>query len=125
MKLPRALKPDVTYARNLVGAGLQGISTARKEQKEDERIFTPALARTVWAPIAIGAAVGVLAACLNGKRKSRHAVVGGLVGSVVGFGSGVAWASRGITKSAARNAISKVNTVRDAHWLEKNPVAYA
>jgi hypothetical protein len=123
MKLPQALKSDVKYAKNLVGAGLDGINSARKES--DKRVFTPALARTVWAPVAIGAAVGVLAACLKCNRKSHHAVVGGLVGSVLGFSGGVAWASRGITGAAARGAISKVNVVRDAHWLEKNPIAYA
>jgi hypothetical protein len=37
----------------------------------------------------------------------------------------LAWASRGYTGSAARGAIKKINVVRDARWLEKNPINYA
>jgi hypothetical protein len=51
--------------------------------------------------------------------------MGGLVGSALGFGGGVAWASRGFTGTAARHAIRGVNNVRDARWLERNPIDYA
>jgi hypothetical protein len=123
MKLPRLLQSDVTYVRDLVGAGWAGIGSARKES--GERVITPAFKRTVWAPIAIGTALGVLAACSKRGRKTRHAILGGLAGSVVGFGGSVAWAARGVTGAAARGAVTRVNTVRDARWLEKNPIAYA
>jgi len=123
MKLSESLKSDAGYVRDLVGAGWAGIDSARRDSGEPW--MTPAFKRTVWLPIAIGTAVGVAAAYSKSSRKTRYAVLGGLLGSVVGFGAGVAWASRGVTGAAARNAISKVNTVRDARWLEKNPIAYA
>jgi hypothetical protein len=123
MKLPESLQSDVTYVKDLVGAGWAGIDSARQES--GQCVITPAFKRTVWLPIAVGAALGVLAVCSKGGRKTRHAVLGGVVGSVIGFGGGVAWASRGITGAAARGAIQKVSTVRDARWLEKNPIAYA
>jgi hypothetical protein len=123
MKLSQSLQSDVTYVRDLVEAGWSGIDSARKES--GERVITPAFKRTVWVPIAIGTAVGVLAACSHKDRKTRNAIVGGLIGSLVGFGGGVIWASRGLTGAAARGAVSKVNTVRDARWLAKNPISYA
>ncbi|MGA1995977.1 MAG: hypothetical protein ABSH45_09365 [Bryobacteraceae bacterium] len=123
MKLPQSFQSDVTYVKDLIGAGWAGIDSGRKES--GERVITPAFTRAVWMPIAIGTALGVLAACSKRGRKTRHAVLGGLVGSVVGFGGSVAWASRGVTGAAARGAARKVNTVRDARWLEKNPIAYA
>jgi hypothetical protein len=123
MKLRESLQSDVTYVKDLVGAGWAGIDSARKESGEP--LMTPAFKRTVWLPIAIGTTLGVLAACSKSSYKTRHAVLGGLVGSVVGFGGGIAWVSRGVTGAAARRAIGKVNTVRDARWLEKHPIAYA
>jgi hypothetical protein len=123
MKLTQSLQSDVTYVKDLIGAGWAGLDSGRRES--GERVMTPAFKRTVWVPIAIGTAIGVLAACSKRSRKVHHAVLGGLVGSVVGFGGGVAWASRGVTGAAARGAVDKVNTVRDARWLRKNPIAYA
>jgi hypothetical protein len=35
------------------------------------------------------------------------------------------WQSRHFTRSAAQGAMKQVNAVRDARWLEKNPIAYA
>ena len=123
MKIPKSLQSDVTYVKDLVGAGWAGIDSARKESREP--LITPAFKRTVWLPIAVGTTLGVLAAYSKSSRKTRRAVLGGLVGSVVGFGGGVAWASRRVTGAAARRAIGEVNTVRDARWLRKNPIAYA
>jgi hypothetical protein len=81
----------------------------------------------VWVTAAIGGTIGALCALLNGRRNSRYRVVtlAGLVGGAIGFGSGVAWASRGFTSAVARNVTRNVNAVRDARWLEKNPINYA
>jgi hypothetical protein len=118
------VRSDIAYARNLVGAGLDGVSSAWKET--GSHAFAPALTGAVWGPIAIGAAAGILTACLNRKRRSGFIVaMGGVVGSALGLGAGVAYVSRGVTGAVARGAMRKVNTVRDARWLEKNPIAYA
>jgi hypothetical protein len=115
--------PDVRYARDLVEAGLDGAASALRRTNA---AAAPALKDTVWAPAAVGAIVGLLGACSASRRKSGyHLALGGLVGTALGFGCAVAWQSRGRAETAARGAIDKIATVRDARWLEKNPVAYA
>lgn len=119
MRTPRLSKPDLTYVSNLAKAGWDGVVTAPKDQ-------APAtLGRTVWAPVLMAASLGVLSACVGDKRRSKqHIAIGSLVGTAIGLGS-MAWASRKYTEQVARNVIQKVNVVRDARWLEKNPIAYA
>jgi hypothetical protein len=51
--------------------------------------------------------------------------LGGVVGGALGAGIGAAWGSRDFMRKVARGAIKDVNAVRDAHWLEKNPITYA
>jgi hypothetical protein len=58
------------------------------------------------------------------KRASGMAI-GGLVGTMCGVGAALAWASRDFTGPAARKAFRRINTARDAHWLELNPIDYA
>ena len=121
MKVPQARTSDVHYVVNLFQAGMDGVVSARKGAD-----MRPVWTRPAWAPAAIGAVVGATTASLTKNRRSGYGVaVGGLVGSVVGLGCGVAWASRGFTGALARGAIRKMNTVRDARWLEKNPIDYA
>jgi hypothetical protein len=118
----RSFRSDMAYLGGLVGAGLDGIASARLERN------SPAFARPplVFAPTALGAAVGALGTRLLGKRKSSsNVVMGGLVGSMVGCGAAVAWASRGSVLPAFRGAIREVSAVRDARWLEINPIDYA
>jgi len=121
MKVPWTLTSDVRYVIDLVQAGLDGIDSARKRAGLPLVSMSP-----VWAPTAIGAAVGASAASLNRNRKARYSVaMGGLVGCVVGLSCGVAWASRGFTGALARGAIRNINTVRDERWLAENPIDYA
>ena len=117
------LASDIAYFRNLIKAGLNGITSARNETSG---IFTPRWKAAAWTPALVGAAVGALSTCFDKKYRSvPRAAIGGLVGSALGFGGGVAWASRGFTGTAARHAIRGVNSVRDARWLERNPIDYA
>lgn len=113
-----------TYLKRLVGAGLDGISSARREF--DGSLFAPASQAVVWTPTAIGAAVGMLGTRWIGNRKSpSNVAMGGLVGGAFGAAAAVAWASRGFAGIAARKAVLQVNAVRDAHWLETHPIDYA
>jgi hypothetical protein len=117
------LASDIAYFRDLIKAGLNGITTARNERSG---IFTPRWQAAAWTPALVGAAVGALSTCFDKDRRSvPRAAVAGLVGSALGFGGGIAWASRGFTGTAARHAIRGVNNVRDARWLERNPIDYA
>ena len=115
---------DFTYLKQLAGAGLDGIVSARHELPGG--VFSPMSASAVWTPAAIGAAAGMLSARLVGRRASRYSLaMGGLVGSAVGLAAAAAWASRQFTGTAARRALPLLNAARDAHWLQKHPINYA
>ena len=123
MKLPLSLKSDVSHFINLIQGGWDGAIAARPT---DAPALTPDWPNAVWGPAAIGAAVGAWSTSWNRNRKSPYSVaVGALVGSALGFGCAVAWASRGFTGAVARGALERVNNIRDARWLEKNPIDYA
>ena len=124
MKLARSLISEVNYAIDLLQGGWSGAVAARKTSEIPA--FPPALTSAVWAPAAIGAAVGAWGTFLNRNRRSRsNVVLGGLAGSALGLGCAVAWASRGFTGVVARSAVRRINSVRDARWLVKNPIDYA
>ena len=119
-----SLKSEIVYARKLVEAGLDGIASTW--EKSGDRVVEPLTAARVWVPASIGAATGLVGVCLNRNRRSVSAfAVGGLLGSILGFSAGMAWASREFSGTAVKTAIGKVNTVRDARWLEHNPIDYA
>jgi hypothetical protein len=120
----RITSSDIAYFNNIVRAGLDGIASARNETYGS--IFTTPLKNATWAAAALGTAVGVVATCFDKDRRSvPRATIGGLVGSVLGFAGGMAWASRRFTGTATRRAMRGVNSVRDARWLERHPIDYA
>ena len=122
MRTTHALEFDLTYLKQLIGAGLDGIESARREHAGGEFASRPG----VWTPAAIGTTLGVLTTRLAGKRKSASRTAwGGVVGGVLGISAGLAWASRGLIGHAARTATRRVNATRDAHWLETHPIDYA
>jgi hypothetical protein len=127
MRIPPSLKSEVIFARDIVKAGLDAAASAGKAGPDGE---PPAplgrISQSALAPAAIGVAVGVLGVYLGRKdRKALTAVLAGLAGGALGFTGGVAWGTRDRTKACCQNAAHNVQVVRDAHWLEKNPVAYA
>ena len=122
MRTTHALEFDLTYFKQLIGAGLDGIESARREHAGSKSTSRPG----VWAPAAIGTTLGVLTTRLAGKRKSESSTAwGGFVGGVLGISAGLAWASRGMIGHAARTATRRVNATRDAHWLDTHPIDYA
>jgi hypothetical protein len=111
---------ELAYAKRLIGAGWEGFASARGERE------TRTLPGVSWTPAAIGAAVGVLSARAFGNRRSASTVaLGAVIGSMVGCGAAVAWKSRGLVLPAALGALREVNAIRDARWLETNPIDYA
>lgn len=127
MKMPERLKSDFAYVKNLVEAGFEGAASVRKDATNQTLAPSPGRGtRTAWASAAIGAAVGIGSAYLARDRKSGYDVLlGGVVGGSLGFGGALAWGSRDMTAAMAGGAVQKVNAVRDARWLEKNPITYA
>ncbi|HEY3837300.1 MAG TPA: hypothetical protein VGL72_12045 [Bryobacteraceae bacterium] len=108
-----SLKSEVIYARDMVKAGLDAAASGEK-------------AVTNLAPAVLGVAVGVLGVYLGRKgRMGNRALLGGLIGGALGFSSGVVWGTREQARVGCINAAQSVQAVRDARWLEKNPVAYA
>jgi hypothetical protein len=123
MQTPRWLKSDIRYAGRLAEAGWDGAVSGW--QCGGGRVFPPAWINVVWAPVTVGAAIGVLGAALKRKRRTPQGLAwSGLVGGAMGFGGGIMWAARDIANAAARGSLRGLGTVRDAHWIEKNPVAY-
>jgi hypothetical protein len=114
---------NLAYLKQLVGAALDGIDSARHELNCG--VYTSPFQAVVWTP-AIGATIGMLSTRLIGNRKSASSVaIGGLVGSVLGFAAGLVWTSRRLIGPSACTAIRRVNATRDAHWLETHPIDYA
>src|SRR4030095_12567566 len=89
MRSTHALEFDLTYLKQLIGAGLDGIESARREHARGAVAPRPA----VWTRPAIGPPLGVLTTRVGGKRNSasRTAWVG-FVGGVLGISAGLAWA---------------------------------
>jgi hypothetical protein len=126
MKMPQRVKSDLAYVRNMVEAGFEGATSVRKDGARLAASPRPNRARTEWVSAAIGVAVGMGSACLARERKSPYSVLlSGMVGGSLGYGGALAWGSRDRTVAMAGSAMQKVNAVRDARWLEKNPIAYA
>jgi len=118
MKVPQRLASEARHFGNLVQAGVDGVNYARKDTP-------PVSLSPVWVPTAIGAAAGMWIASRSKRNSGSGVALAGLIGSAVGLGCGFVWASRGVTGALARGAMREIDTVRDARWLERNPIDYA
>lgn len=128
MKLGAWLENNYKNTRELVESGYEGAKTAHKRVLHDEPVSTSLVrgARSSWKAAAIGACLGTVGAFISGERKSaRKVFLGGLAGGCIGFGSSMAWGSREVIGAMASEVRKNVGTVRDAHWLERNPIDYA
>ena len=119
MEILRSLEWDLAYFKTLVDAGWDGIRSIPRERDGDWAVAK-------WAPIAVGATLGVLSMQATKRRTSASKVaLGGLAGTLLGFGASQAWALRHIIGPAAGAGLRNVNVARDAHWLETHPITYA
>jgi hypothetical protein len=115
---------NLTYMKDLVAAGWEGIASVRQEF--GGAVFSPPLKAAAWRPAAIGAALGAVSAGMALQRRRKSTVAyGGAIGSIVGLGAAMAWSSHRFTRAAAQRGIRRVNAARDAHWLALNPIDYA
>lgn len=117
MQLLRSLESELSYAKKIAGAGWEGIASARQDVNRNP--FAMA-----WMPTAVGAGIGIVTSLIR-RRSASIAALGGMVGGAVGFGAGIAWGSKQFARTAARKSIRAINAVRDARWLERNPIDYA
>jgi hypothetical protein len=121
------LKSEVKYGRNVLHAGLEG-SRSGREAFLNGKPLTPYLNKSVCKaliPAAIGTCIGVLGGVTQRKRSVGRVVAAASLGGAIGFAVGIAWQSRGLTQSAVRGAAQQIGRVRDEHWFERNPNAYA
>jgi hypothetical protein len=128
MDLRKWSRAEVKYGRRIVDSGLEGVRSGEQEFLHG-RALTPFVAQSLRAaliPAAVGASLGVLAGLPVGRndRASRMLFLA-LLGGAIGLSAGLAWESRRMTESAARGALENIHKVRDEHWVEKHPVAYA
>lgn len=118
-------KCEVEYGRKILNSGLEGARSGREAFLEG-RPLTPFFSESVRkaiTPAAIGACLAILG-CSSNRGRGR-ALACGLLGSAVGFGAGMIWASRPLTTSILSSALRKISRVRDEHWLQRHPIDYA
>jgi hypothetical protein len=121
------LKSEAKYGRNVLHAGLEG-SRAGREAFLNGRPLTPYLNKSVCKaliPAAIGTCIGVLGGVSQRNRSAGRILAAASIGGAIGFAVGIAWENRGLTRSAVRGAAEQIGKVRDEHWFERNPIAYA
>ena len=59
------LQADIAYVADLVAAGIDGVISG---WQGTDRRGPPRLTREIWAPIFVGASIGVLSTCLTTNR---------------------------------------------------------
>lgn len=118
---------EVEYGREVLDSALEGARSGR-DAFLSGRPLTPFLSESVrkaLVPAAVGTLIGVLGSYAGDRQRTIGKILMfGLLGGVMGFGTGVAWESRRLTAGAANRALKNIHKVRDEHWLEKHPVAY-
>ena len=129
MMIGRWIRSNLDYGRDLVSSGVEGARTTQKMALNGEPVLSVLLqsARGSCLPTAVGAYIGALGATVGSRRKPRPGVVmiSSLLGATIGLTTGMAWSTRRLTTDMARGARKNIDTVRDAHWLAKNPIDYA
>ena len=124
MENVHSLRSNLAYLRQLAGIALDGVGSARREI--DSKVLRFPLHSSVWAPAAVGGVIGMLGSSVTGNRKpSSKTAVGGLVGTILGFGAGLAWASRPCLRPVVRTSARRMTAIRDARWLAAHPIDYA
>jgi hypothetical protein len=128
MDLRKWSKSEVEYGRRILNSGRQGARSGEEEFLHG-RPLSPVLgeaARMALKPAAVGACLGMLSSVSKNRQRSVGRILAfGLLGGAIGFVTGLTWMNRRLTASAASGALRNINKVRDEHWVEKHPIAYA
>jgi hypothetical protein len=127
MSITEKVKENLAYGKELLESGVEGAKEARESVlvTEESSDMVTAAAQESWQAATIGVLAGAICGVLADDRKPiRGVVAGGLLGAVLGFGGSFAWKTRPLTSAMARGAGKRIGTVRDEHWLSKNPINY-
>jgi hypothetical protein len=130
MRVSSSLHSEVAYAGNIIKAAADAANTL---YGREWAAGAPLLMQHALASAVAGAAIGVLAAGIwvayPGHRKpgveKNNVIWGGIMGCAIGFAAALAWETRDHARRSLEQAARNIQTVRDAHWLEKHPIAYA
>jgi len=128
MGLRQWSKSEVEYGRKVLGSGLEGARSGQEAFLNGRPLttFLSESVREALKPAALGACIGFLSGYPNKRHRSIGRGVGfGWLCGAIGFGAGLAWASRRLTASIACEVRRKVDRTRDEHWLEGHPIDYA
>jgi hypothetical protein len=126
MEIETWLKSEVGYGEELIRAAVTGARSAQEKAFAEEPAVLRCSARGSLPWAVIGASMGLVALYWGSRRKSaQSAAAFALLGAVVGFSTNMAFSTRQLTGKTVRGAMKNINTVRDAHWLAKNPIDYA
>ena len=127
MSISEKIKSNIAYGQELIESGVEGAKEARKatlDAPETSDLVSEA-ARESWQGATIGVLAGAIFGVLADDRKPlRGVIAGGLLGAVAGFAGSFAWKTRPLTASMMNGASRSIGTVRNRHWLEKNPINY-
>lgn len=127
MSITEKVKENLAYGKELLESGVEGAKEARESVlvTEESSHMVTAAAQESWQAATVGVLAGAICGVLADDRKPiRGVVAGGLLGAVLGFGGSFAWKTRPLTSAMARGAGKRIGTVRDEHWLSKNPINY-
>jgi hypothetical protein len=128
MDLREWSKSELEYGRKVLDSGLEGAHSGEEAFLHGSPLtpFVNESLRRALKPVALGACLGLLGSMpVSRYRSVGRMLLFGLLGGAIGFSTGLAWESRRLTASAARGALQNIHKVRDEHWVEKHPVAYA
>jgi hypothetical protein len=126
MSLRNWVETNVQCCRELARQELA--NSGREQLPEKVRLapfFGTAAAKAAQVAT-IGATLGVLGAYLSRRNRPKlRALQLGAMGGAIGFGAGFAWRTRALAAGIGRDALRKVNVVRNRRWLAKHPIDYA
>jgi len=127
MMITQWSRSNVDYGRKLFDSGLAGARSAEAAFLHGDPIapFLGESARRSLRPAAIGACLFLLGSCIRHRHSRNRAIAATCLGGALGFGAGVIWQSRALTRCVTTSALRNMGRVRDERWLQRHPIDYA
>lgn len=130
MRLTTFIRSNTDYSRDLLHAAVSGARSAQ-ENAFDRQAVGKLMARSTvhsfgWAVMGAiaGGAAGARIRSSKQQPEFDSAVSGALIGAAFGLSTGLLWNTRPLTGVAVRGAMKRVDAVRDANWLARNPINF-
>ncbi len=122
--MKHSVAEKIDYTGKLMRAGLNGLVHANGTHPAREMVpILEESTRHSLMAAAIGAGIGFISCSLLPRRSRTIPTV--LACGAVAFCADFTWMNRRIGSEMAKGAVHEMEKVRDAHWLELNPIDYA